>query len=113
MIDELLAYARTLQRRLNDFAMNTAYHRVNMVYSDSAVMCEVEIVKWQHEVGLGDIEAVMIRAPEFDVFRFEDSKVRFAKPAQPDLWTAEQARRDAADLIGTVLSGGNDNEQPK
>ena len=110
MIDELLAYARTLQRRLDDFAMNAAYHRVTIVYSDSAVMCNVKIVKCKHEAGLGDIEAGMIRAPKFDVFRFEDSKVTFAKPARSYLWTARQAQQDAADLIGTVLSGGNDNE---
>ena len=108
--NELLAYARALQKHLNVFTMNTAYHRVKMVCSESAVVCEVEIVNWRHEVSSGDIEAGMTYVPEFDVFRFENGKARFAKPARSYLWTARQAQQDAADLIGTVLSGEEAND---
>ena len=124
--EELLSYAQQLQTELDTFAMDRAFHQVEITHSDKLIQCVVEITKESvSKVNKNNIRRVedLSTAHLLDRLgqnlkqrvsqwiyvqrglRFYDGPwvYIFKSPRLID-WTRTQAMDDAADIIGQVVT---------
>lgn len=123
--EDLLVYARQLQRELDDFAMDKAYHRVNITYSEDLIQCMVEITEQGASIALGDsnvregdltttdLMAKLSHSLREQVSQwvyvqrglrlYEGPRVCIYKSPRLIDWSRTQAMDDAADIIGQVI----------
>ena len=120
---ELLAYAHSLQRALDDFAMEMAYHRVSITYSDELIECVVEITDKLAQVDedciqAGNVTMAGLLSELSDSLQeqvsqwiyikrglrlFDGPRVYIYKSPRLIDWTHAQALNDASDIIGSSL----------
>ena len=122
----LLAYARQLQKELDSFTTGTAYHRVNITYSNDLIQCVVEITKEnapfvvnEDSIKSGELTTAKLLEKLSQSLRervsqwvyvqrglrlYDGPKVYIYKAPRLVDWTRTQAMDDAADIIGQVIT---------
>jgi len=122
----LLAYARQLQKELDNFTTGTAYHRVNITHSNDLIQCVVEITKEnvpimidEDSIKSGDLTTARLLERLSQSLRqrvsqwvyvqrglrlYDGPKVHIYKAPRLVDWTRTQAMDDAADIIGQVIT---------
>jgi len=122
----LLAYARQLQKELDSFTTGTAYHRVNITYSNDLIQCVVEITKEnapfvvnENSIKSGELTTARLLEKLSQSLRervsqwvyvqrglrlYDGPKVYIYKAPRLVDWTRTQAMDDAADIIGQIIT---------
>lgn len=119
----LEAYANMLTKKLDDFAMGKAFHRVSINQSTELIECIVEISQEKPSVPVVvktvDSSISAIHAELSDNLReqfsqwvyvqrglrlFDGPKIHIYKAPRLIDWTQTQAMNDAGDIIGEVIS---------
>lgn len=131
--DEMFAYAQELKRALDDFAMNEAYHSVDMFCSDEITECVIEVKgsnkpRTKVDVKESDLTRSKVLAELSGELReqfsqwvyvqrglrlFDESKAKVHIYKEPRLinWTRTQAMVDASDIIGEILDRGGEHSE--
>lgn len=123
---ELLAYARQLQKGLDSFTTGKAYHRVNITHSNDLIQCAVEITKEnapivvnEDNIKSGELTTARLLEKLSQSLRervsqwvyvqrglrlYDGPQVYIYKAPRLVDWTRTQAMDDAADIIGQVIT---------